>query len=359
MQMLMVLSESRVPPRLFLSEHARCLAIGLQYKFKSFMWVTTVPPILLVIAFKVWLNKTFYEKYIYYVPSETELREAKILSSQADDSRNRLEKRFGHPALHAELFTPILHAKMMDLLPEVYKGKISSGQAQLDEYGGQKMDARVVAGGLRIAGVEQRDLEYDPALYRRDRGELDWDARSIASNAIFGHNRGDSASVYHQKTHYYAGSIAGGRASPAPSAFDRYTKTPMNRGSVSAIELSRLGSVDHLPLLNDPGYSPGDVASQSSPTVPLPQYASPEPMLRPPSRYGSPVPQGQVPSRFPSPAQVQYPPQAGMQYSPVEGYREAPLHRPYPSRDMSMGHGSQESISNMAGRGVYRGGGAY
>lgn len=316
------------------------------------MWVTTVPPILFVVVFKIWLDKTFYDKFMYYIPSETELRQAKIHSSRADDSRNRLEKRFGHPALHAELFTPMLHAKMMPLLGDVYKGKIGSDKTRLDEYGGQKMDAQVIEGGLRIAGIEQRDLEYDPALYRRDRGELDWDARSVASTAIFGHNRMDSASVYHQKTHqhhhhhHYAGSMAaGGRASPAPSAFDRYaTRTPMmSQGDLSAIELSRLGSsVDHLPLLNDAGYNVGDALN-----APLPRYASPEPVQRPGSRYASPAP---------APLQLQYPPQAGMQYSPVEGYREAPLHRPYPSRDNSTGHVSQESVSGYAGRGAYRGG---
>lgn len=352
MQLLMVLSKPQFSLGFCLSKHTP--AIGLQYKFKSFMWVTTVPPILFVIVFKIWLDKTFYAKFLYYIPSETELREAKIHSSRADDSGHRLEKRFGHPALHAELFTPMLHAKMVPLLGDVYKGKIGSDKTRLDEYGGQKMDAQVIEGGLRIAGIEQRDLEYDPALYGRDRGELDWDARSIASTAIFGHNRGDSASVYHQKTHYYAGSMAGGRASPAPSAFDRYaTKTPINPASVSNIELSRLGgSVDHLPLLNDPGYNLGG-ANQGPLVAPLPRYASPDPMRRPPMRHASPAP-----PRFASPAPVQYPPQAGMQYSPVEGYREAPLHRPYPSRDSSVNHSSQESMSNpnLGGRGVYRGG---
>lgn len=310
------------------------------------MWVSTVPPILLVVVFKIWLDRTFYDKFMYYIPSESELHQAKIHSSRADDSRNRLEKRFGHPALHKELFTPMLHAKMMPLLADVYKGKIGNDKARLDEYGGQKADARVIEGGLRIAGIEQRDLEYDPALYRRDRGELDWDARSVASVAIFGHNRGDSAPAYHQQTHYHAGSMAGGRASPAPPAFERYaTRTPMNPSNLSAIELSQLGaSVDHLPLLDD------------AEVPPLPRYASPDPMSRPPSRYAPPVPQIQTAARFGSSAPPQYPPQAGMQYSPVEGYREAPLHRPYLSRENLTHHASQESFSsNPTGRG-YRGG---
>lgn len=80
---------------------------------------------------------------------------AKVHSERADNRGNRLEKRFGHPALHMELFTPMLHAKMMPLLGQVYQGKIGTDQAKLDEYGGQKMEAQVVPGGIKIAGISQ------------------------------------------------------------------------------------------------------------------------------------------------------------------------------------------------------------
>ncbi|KAF8839103.1 DUF221-domain-containing protein [Paxillus ammoniavirescens] len=325
------------------------LTIGLQYGFKSFMWVTTVPPMLFIIAFKIWLDKMFYEKFMYYMPSETELREAKVHSSRADASGNRLEKRFGHPALHAELFAPMVHAKMMPLLADVYKGKIGSDKAKLNEYGGQQMDAQIVEGGLRIAGIEQQDLEYDPALYQRDRGELDWDARSMASTAIFGHHHRDSSSAHHQKTHHFAGSMNGGRASPAPSAFERYAAKGASNSS-SAIELSRLGqSVDHLPLLNDPGYN---FTGQIQP--PLPGYSSPGRMT-PPPRFASPAPL--PPTRFASPAPLQYSPQSGMHRSPIEGYREAPLHRPYPpSRESSMTFFNGSPAPNLPGRDANRGG---
>jgi len=113
---------------------------------------------LFIVIFKVYLNRTFYRKCLYYTPSETELREAKVHSSRSDASGKGLEKRFGHPALHAELFTPMLHARMMPLLADVYKGKIGSDKAKLDEYGGRKLDAQVVEGGLKIAAVEQVSL---------------------------------------------------------------------------------------------------------------------------------------------------------------------------------------------------------
>ncbi|KAG6335495.1 hypothetical protein ID866_3602 [Astraeus odoratus] len=131
------------------------LTIGLQYGFKSFFWLSTVPPILFVVAFKVWLDKTFYQQFFYYNPTEEELRRAQVHSSSADASGHRLERRFGHPALHADLFTPMLHAKMMPLLQEVYKGKIDADKARLDEYGGRKVDAQVIEGGIKFAGIEQ------------------------------------------------------------------------------------------------------------------------------------------------------------------------------------------------------------
>lgn len=323
------------------------LTIGLQYGFKSFMWLTTVPPILFIIMFKFQLDRTFYKNFLYYIPSETELREAKVHSSRSDVSGRGLEKRFGHPALHADLFTPMLHARMMPLLGDVYKGKIGSNKAKLDEYGGQKLDAQVIEGGLTIAAIEQRDLEYDPALYRRDRGELDWDQRSITSTAILGNTgSGDNASLYHQKTHQYAGSINGGRASPAPPPFDRYLAQGPSQ-SLNDIELARMNqSVDQLPLLTDhQSYGYFD-ARQQPPPSPLHGYGSPDRMT-PPSRYGSPAPMATLP-------QMQYPPHPGMHRSPTEGYREAPLHRPYPPRRPTSTY-SVDPSQNMSGRGTYRG----
>ena len=74
---------------------------------------------------------------------------------QKDAQNNSLEKRFGHPALHTELFTPMLHKNMMPLLSEVYHDKINNDHAKLDEYGGQRMEAQVVPGGIKIAAVDQ------------------------------------------------------------------------------------------------------------------------------------------------------------------------------------------------------------
>lgn len=107
------------------------------------------------------MNRRFDRSFRYYIPTEEELRLAKIHSERADTKSNKLEKRFGHPALHMELFTPMLHAKMMPLLADVYKGKIDSDHTRLREYGGQKMEAQVVEGGVKFAAVDQvRSMQY-------------------------------------------------------------------------------------------------------------------------------------------------------------------------------------------------------
>lgn len=130
-------------------------AIGLQYGFTSYYWVSTVPPILIIFIFKIYLTRTFNRAFQFYVPTEEELRAAHVHSQRADKAGNRLEKRFGHPALHSELFTPMVHKNMTELLSQVYSGKIGDVKARMDEYGGTKMDARVVAGGIKIAGIDE------------------------------------------------------------------------------------------------------------------------------------------------------------------------------------------------------------
>jgi calcium permeable stress-gated cation channel len=89
------------------------------------------------------------------MPTEDELQSARVYSEQADNRGHYLEKRFGHPSLHADLFTPMLHASMMPLLKEVYKGKIDDTSVNLQHIGGEKRAAQVVPSGIVFAGVEQ------------------------------------------------------------------------------------------------------------------------------------------------------------------------------------------------------------
>ncbi|KAH9889394.1 DUF221-domain-containing protein [Cubamyces lactineus] len=275
------------------------LTTGLGFGFKTFKWLTLIPPILFILGFKAYIHRTFQPSFRYYMPTEQELREAQVHSRRGDAVGNRLEKRFGHPALHSELFTPMVHANMTQLLPQVYHGKIQNVQTKLDEMGGQATDAHVVAGGIKIAAVAERDLEYDPALYQRDRGD-DWDTRSVSSSNLLA----DPKPSY----------LDSGRASPAPSkiaGYDRY----LSQGPQPEIEMSRLDTVsDVQPLLPNqqaPGYfDPQAAASRSNIDLGGYGYASP------PVSDSAATPL--MPAAYPN-----------------DAYREAPLHRPYPNQAYS------------------------
>ncbi|KAL5504690.1 hypothetical protein ACEPAH_7353 [Sanghuangporus vaninii] len=327
------------------------LTIGLQEGWKSFQWISTLPPILMIAAFKVYIDRTFLPKFNWYIPSEEELRLAKIHSERGDVRGGRLEKRFGHPALHAELFTPMLHAKMMPLLPEVYHGRIGNESVALDDFGGQKMETSVLPGGIKIAAVHQNELEYDPALYQRDRGELDWDQKSMASTTMLN----DAPTLQHQKSQFYASSGSG--KPRVPPGYDAY----LAHGPTHEIEMSRLDT-DQLPLLAEQqGYS----SRAQTPTPPgqsntsLPAYSF---------GYYDNGSQASMPPLYPPgvPVQQQYPQQQYQQQVPAypqqsqQGTyadREAILHRPTPPlrQGSTFSEGSQNgSTTNFAGRGAHR-----
>lgn len=339
------------------------LTIGLQYQFSSLQWLSSVPPILIIIAFKIYINRTYLPAFYFFNPSDEEIRQAKVHSERSDTQGNRLEKRFGHPALHTELFTPMLHAKMMPLLSQVYQGKINRDHAKLDEYGGQRMDAQIVPGGIKIAAIDQNDLEYDPALYQRDRGELDWDARSIASTVMF-----DSSSTLHaSKSQYYANG-----STTKLTGYDHYLNNgPM--GQQSDIELTQMDSMQE-PLL-----SPRSLAYQQSSAFASQQslasfspamYQNPNgseaPLHRPQERSYSPSPAytaSDVYNSTYSPSEV--PPQhnrqasgnllAGQQRSqspygqPPYTHNQSPSQQ-YPSQQYPPQHSRQASNNVLAGQ---------
>lgn len=133
-----------------------------------------------IFFFKIYLNRKFLQAFQYYIPSEEELREAYVHSQRADNAGNKLEKRFGHPALNADLFTPMVHAHMTHLLADVFQGKIGTTKTKLDDIGG-KVNAAVVAGGVKIAAIDEVRLQgpYELSTVLTCAGRL-----SVISNMI-------------------------------------------------------------------------------------------------------------------------------------------------------------------------------
>ncbi|KAM6502532.1 protein of unknown function DUF221 domain containing protein [Amanita muscaria] len=321
------------------------LTIGLQYKFSSLQWLSTVPPILIVFAYKIYINRVYLPASRYFVPSEEELRVAHVHSALADARSHRLEKRFNHPALNAELFTPMLHAKMMHLLSQVYSGNIDRGQAKLNEYGGQKAEAHVVE-GIKIAGIDQNDLEYDPVLYRRDRGELDWDQKSMASVNVFG-----SPDKFQSSR---ASLVGSDNASVRVPGYDRYLTQGPGQTPQSDIELAQMqgyygqfASTSQLSLLPSMPAMPYDSNRAPAQRSHSP-FAEDRRMSRTPVSEYQQYPHNRTPSQL----LYQYQQPSSRPHTPVASVQYPPLSYP-PSP--STPYQQQQSNQNLAGRGVHRG----
>ena len=353
-------------------------AIGLAMGWRSYYWVSGVPPLFAVLICKVWWDRIFHPRFTYYIPRDKEMAEVIVHSQRADNQGNRLEKRFGHPALQSDLFTPMLHAKMMPLLAQVYQGRLGHDTATMGEYGGQKLEAQIAPGGLRIAAVEQSDLEYDPALYRRDRGEADWDTQSISSSTLLD-PRMDTKSVYSSPS-----------VKQIPVGYEQYLQHGPQQG---VYELNRLDTSDlNVPLLaarsqaNLPYERAGTPGHERSPSVA--QGASPHgravtPQLGTPSSYFPPQqqqysPQGQYATATRSQSSLGYhqhspsggPNEYGAYAAPVPQYAQPPqrsespsgYHHQYspsmggrpPHHQQNPSYGGSGSESNMAGRGAHR-----
>ncbi|KAJ7188651.1 hypothetical protein C8R46DRAFT_1055401 [Mycena filopes] len=171
---------NRVLFSLFLMQCLMILTIGLQISFTSVKMILAAPPILMLVIFKIYIDRKFNKNFYYYLPDEDELRAAHIHSTRSDAVKQKLQNRFGHPSLHSELFTPMVHADQMHLLRQVYGGKI---EETTEEGKGARANVEVLD-GLRIAAIPQSDLQYDPVLYSRDRGEYDNDRYSLASSSL-------------------------------------------------------------------------------------------------------------------------------------------------------------------------------
>ena len=202
-------------------------------------------------------------------------------------------------------------------------------------------------------------------MYQRDRGEMDWDQRSVSSSNILS----DTSTLYSQnnnsniKSHFYSSST-GGRA---PSAYEKYLANGPNGngGNASDIELSRFDSrgspVDQLPLLAHDQQQQLQQQMQwqrsPSPLGPPPQSTGSLPAYQfngggsgyfdnamPPSQQQQTPPQamGGLPRYPPGPGVPPYPQQA---QPALYDQRQAPLHRQQPSNG---------STQNLAGRGAHR-----
>lgn len=151
------------------------LAVALDQHWPAF---ACLPPILFVLIFKIYCRIAFDRQFDWYIPDANEL--SKLKAHTGDASHHRLARRFGHPSLHQKLFTPMVHAKVKHLLPQVYSGRLDDYDPYAES--GKVADVSHGPGGLDIKAVDEDEAMYNP--------RLDADAASIFSSTTAGPFRG-------------------------------------------------------------------------------------------------------------------------------------------------------------------------
>jgi calcium permeable stress-gated cation channel len=94
-----------------------------------------IPLPFLMIAFKVYCAKAFDDK-IHYYATRNVTRDPDAANGKDPLRSDRLASRFGHPALYKPLITPMVHSKAQNVLPSIYRGRISDGR---EAYSGDTM----------------------------------------------------------------------------------------------------------------------------------------------------------------------------------------------------------------------------
>ncbi|KAA8646273.1 hypothetical protein EYZ11_000613 [Aspergillus tanneri] len=99
-----------------------------------------IPLPFLMLGFKWYCMKTFDGDIKFYNRANLSDAEALAVGKPGKTTSDRLNSRFGHPALYKPLITPMVHAKAADSLSRIYRGRLDSSQADA-EYSDIAMDA--------------------------------------------------------------------------------------------------------------------------------------------------------------------------------------------------------------------------
>ncbi|KAJ5644960.1 hypothetical protein N7507_010971 [Penicillium longicatenatum] len=92
-----------------------------------------IPLLFLMIGFKVYCSRTFDPDCEFY--NRANLTDAEALGPTKIDKKasDRLNAKFGHPALYKPLMTPMVHARAAETLKKIYQGRLDGGD-QVGEY---------------------------------------------------------------------------------------------------------------------------------------------------------------------------------------------------------------------------------
>ncbi|KAJ5827134.1 hypothetical protein N7447_003897 [Penicillium robsamsonii] len=113
-----------------------------------------VPLPFMMLGFKVYCMKTFDSDCEFY--NRANLSDAEALGVNKSDKKasDRLNSKFGHPALYKPLLTPMVHAKAAEALKDIYQGRLDQG-----DTGGEYSD---IAMNPMLASQPGKSAEHSP-----------------------------------------------------------------------------------------------------------------------------------------------------------------------------------------------------
>ncbi|PYH45445.1 putative DUF221 domain protein [Aspergillus saccharolyticus JOP 1030-1] len=103
-----------------------------------------IPLPFLMLGFKFYCMRKFDSEITYYNRANLTDAEALAVSKPNKKASERLNTKFGHPALYKPLITPMVHARAAEALKRIYSGRLGTIDAE-GEYSDIVMDAMSTA----------------------------------------------------------------------------------------------------------------------------------------------------------------------------------------------------------------------
>lgn len=98
------------------------------------MVAAMIPAPLLMIAFKYYCMRTFDDDLTYYSRSGLRDREGLQNGKTGHKTADKVASRFGHPAMHKPLITPMVHSRARHVLSQIYSGQLHDDNAIQNGY---------------------------------------------------------------------------------------------------------------------------------------------------------------------------------------------------------------------------------
>ncbi|KAL1924150.1 uncharacterized protein VTP21DRAFT_7185 [Calcarisporiella thermophila] len=143
----------------------------MNIKGANYLSIILIPLPIITLGFKFLCRRWFDPKCRYYEGSP---EEGNATSARPDLQDEQLSRKYGHPAVWQELFTPMVHADTKHLLGKVFKGHIASSEKPQLQHSTQ--NATVIKGldengaDLRIQAVTKEEIETWKDDYDDDKG---------------------------------------------------------------------------------------------------------------------------------------------------------------------------------------------